>query len=80
MFNMIHIRDSDWRTLGATLSVLGIIFLAAGAGAYAGNFRDYVAVLIVFGGICTVIGAGLVTITLFERKQADAAEETTTDA
>ncbi len=79
MFNMIHTLDSGWRTLGATLSVLGIIFLAAGATAFAGNSRDYVAVLIVFGGIFVVIGAGLVTITLFERKQVDAAEETTTD-
>ena len=57
--------------MGTTLTVLGIIFLVAGTLAYTGNARDYVAVLIVFSGIFIVIGAGLVTITFVEKKQAD---------
>jgi len=57
--------------LGAALTVLGIIFLVAGTFAYTANARDYVAVLIVFGGIFLVIGVGLVTITFVEKKQAD---------
>ena len=75
---MINMRNSGWKLLGATLTVLGAVFLVAGAVFYAGNFRDYVAVLIVFGGIFLVIGAGLLTITIFERKQVDVAEEKAT--
>ena len=75
MFKMIHLRSSGWRLLGATLAVLGAVFLAAGAVFYTGNFKDYVAVLIVFGGIFLIIGAGLITITIFKRSQVDVAEE-----
>jgi uncharacterized membrane protein len=65
---MLHIRDSGWRVLGATLAILGLIFLVGGTLAYAGDYREYVAVLIVFGGIFLVVGIGLVAIASLEKK------------
>ena len=73
-----YMRDSSWRLLGAALAVLGIIFLVGGVVAYFGNSRDYVAVLVVFGGIFLVMGAGLAIITLFEKEQVEIAEEKST--
>jgi uncharacterized membrane protein len=61
-------RDSGWRLLGAILAVLGFIFLVGGIIAYAGVYQEYVAVLIVFGGIFLVVGIGLVVITALEKK------------
>lgn len=52
-----------------------MILLVSGVAAYAANFRDYVAVLIVFGGILVVVGAGLVAIAFFEKNQPDIVEE-----
>ena len=65
---MLRTRDSGWRTTGAVSAVLGFIFLLGGIIAYAGDYYEYVAVLIVFGGIFLVIGVGLVAITYFEKK------------
>jgi len=65
---MPHVRDSGWRLLGALLAVLGFIFLAGGIIAYAGGHPEYVAVLIVFGGIFLIIGIGLGAITILEKK------------
>jgi uncharacterized membrane protein len=65
---MLHIQDSGWRLLGAVLAILGFIFLVGGIIAYAGDYQEYVAVLIVFGGIFLVVGIGLVVITFFEKK------------
>ena len=79
MTKMTHLRNSGWKKLGATLAVLGIVFITAGLATYVGNARDYVAVLIVFGGIFLVTGTGLVTIAIFEGKQNNAAEEKTID-
>lgn len=58
---------SGWRRLGEALAVLGLVFLAGGIAAYAGNSHQYVAVLIVFGGIFMVIGVGLVAITFLDK-------------
>jgi uncharacterized membrane protein len=65
---MLHIRDSGWRLLGAALAVLGFIFLVGGILSYASDYHEYVAVLIVFGGIFLVIGIGLVAIAFLEKK------------
>jgi uncharacterized membrane protein len=65
---MLHIRDSGWRLVGAILAFLGFIFLVGGIIAYAGDYQEYVAVLIVFGGIFLDVGIGLVAITFFEKK------------
>jgi len=54
--------------LGVTLTILGFVFLDGGIAAYAGDHTEYVAVLIVFGGIFLVIGIGLVAITILEKK------------
>ena len=65
---MLYAQDSGWRLIGAILAVLSFIFLVAGVLAYAGDYHEYVAVLIVFGGIFLVIGIGLVAITSLEKK------------
>lgn len=65
--DLINMQLSSWRLLGAALAVLGIVLLVGGAAAYVGNHRDYVAVLVVFGGIFLVVGAGLVATTFFEK-------------
>jgi len=65
---MLYIRDSGWRLLGAGLAVLGLIFLVGGVLSYSGDYHEYVAVLIVFGGIFLVIGFGLVAIASLEKK------------
>ena len=54
--------------MGVTLTILGFVFLDGGIAAYAGDYTEYVAVLIVFGGIFLVIGIGLVAITILEKK------------
>lgn len=73
--DMTNMQLSGWRLLGAALAVLGIAFLAGGAAAYVGNHRDYVAVLVVFGGIFLAIGAGLAATTFFEKQPVDIAPE-----
>ena len=65
---MLYIRDSGWKLLGAILAILGLIFLIGGTIAYAGDYTEYVAVLIVFGGIFLVVGIGLVAIVSWEKK------------
>ena len=50
------------------MAVLGFIFLISGIVAYMGGYKEYVAVLIVFGGIFLVVGIGLTAITHLERK------------
>jgi hypothetical protein len=61
---------STWRNLGIALAVLGAAFIIGGIAAHAANYVQYVAVLIVFGGIFLVIGAGLVVITFFEKEES----------
>ncbi len=73
---VIDMRDSIWRMLGIALAVLGIVLLAAGAVAYAINAGEFVAVLIVFGGIFFAIGAGLAVVTLFEKEQVEDSNKT----
>jgi uncharacterized membrane protein len=65
---MLYIRDSGWRLLGTILAVLGFVFLVGGIIAYTSDYHEYVAVLIVFGGIFLVVGIGLVAITFLEKK------------
>jgi len=48
------------QALGAILTILGFFFSVGGIAAYAGDYTEYVAVLIVFGGIFLIIGIGLV--------------------
>lgn len=71
IFSMMKMDESGWRLLGAALAILGVIFLVGGLAALAGNYQQYEAVLIAFGGIFLVIGAGLVVITLFEKNMPD---------
>ena len=65
---MLYVRDSGWRLLGATIAVLGFIFLVGGTIAYAGHYTEYVAVFIVFGGIFLIIGIGLAAIASLEKR------------
>jgi uncharacterized membrane protein len=69
---MLGVRDSGWRLLGAILAFLGFVFLVGGIVAYAGDYLEYVAVLIVFGGIFLLVGVGLVAITYLEKKRVNA--------
>ena len=68
VLTMLPIKNSGWRLLGAILTILGFAFLVGGITAYAGDYKEYVAVLIVFGVIFLVIGIGLVAITILEKK------------
>jgi len=65
---MPYIRDQSWKLPGAILAVLGFIFLVGRIIAYASGHTEYVAVLIVFGGIFLVVGIGLVAIASEEKK------------
>ena len=71
MFNLMFMKESGWKLLGAAVAVLGVIFLVGGSVVYVSNYQEYVAVLIVFGGIFLVIGTGLVAIAFFEKNTAD---------
>lgn len=70
----MFMRESGWRLLGAALAVLGVVFLIGGLAAYLGSYQEYLAVLVVFGGIFLVIGAGLFLITLLEKDRTEAAK------
>jgi len=65
-------QESRVKLLGVGIAVLGVLFLFAGAVVAAINAPRYEAILIVFGAIFLVVGAGLAAVAFFEKAPDDA--------
>jgi uncharacterized membrane protein HdeD (DUF308 family) len=75
-FELMPMRESRLKLLGAAVAVLGVLFLIAGAAVAVTNNPRYEAILIVFGAIFLIAGAGLAAVTFFE-KNPDVSKQTT---